>query len=94
MEQFGFSMVEALSCEVPVIASNVSGPKAIINGETGFLIPPDDAEMLARKMILLMEDEELRQRLGKKGRGRVLANFTREVIADRLFQYLTDEEED
>ncbi len=89
VEQFGYSMVEALSCEVPVIASDVSGPKAIIEqGKTGFLIEPNNAQQLAEKITLLMGNKELRGELGKRGRVKVIEHFSNNAIAKRLFELL------
>ena len=67
-EGFGLVIIEAMACGVPVIAFDCeNGPRAIIaDGETGFLIPAFDINLLAEKVMLLMNDHELRYRMGKK----------------------------
>lgn len=66
-EGFGLVIIEAMACGVPVIAFDCeNGPRAIIaDGETGFLIPAFDINLLAEKVMLLMNDHELRYRMGK-----------------------------
>lgn len=66
-EGFGLVIIEAMACGVPVIAFDCeNGPRSIIaDGETGFLIPPFDINLLAEKVMLLMNDHELRYRMGK-----------------------------
>jgi glycosyltransferase involved in cell wall biosynthesis len=87
IEQFGYSMVEALSCEIPVIASDVSGPRAIVeHGKSGLLIPVGNAKKLARAIELLLEDRVMQQKFGATGRKRVLKEFGREVVASKLFK--------
>ena len=66
-EGFGLVIIEAMACGVPVIAFDCeNGPRSIIaDGETGFLIPAFDINLLAEKVMLLMNDHELRYRMGK-----------------------------
>lgn len=90
-EQFGHSIVEALCCEVPVIASGVSGPRHIIrNGLDGYLVKVDDYAELANKIETLMEDEKLRHTFGVFGRRDMVNRFSNEVIANRLHSCLTN----
>src|SRR5437870_9808090 len=64
-ESFGLAALEAMACEVPVIASRVGGlPEVVEHGKTGFLHPPDDLEAMARSAITLLDDEPLRRRMG------------------------------
>ncbi|MBB6446841.1 glycosyltransferase [Bacillus benzoevorans] len=72
-ESFGVAAVEAMACEVPVIATDVSGFKEVmIHGETGYLVPKKNAAAIGEKMYELMLDEKLRKRFGRNGRKRVL----------------------
>lgn len=65
-EPFGRTIIEGMACEVPVIATNIGGPKKIIhNNIDGILIPPKDSEELARKICLLLRKEKLREKLIK-----------------------------
>ena len=67
-EPFGLVIPEAMSCGVPVISYDVPyGPRSIISeGKDGFLIKDNDRKAFAEKMILLMNNIELRQQMGKQ----------------------------
>ncbi|MET0167132.1 MAG: N-acetyl-alpha-D-glucosaminyl L-malate synthase BshA, partial [Vicinamibacterales bacterium] len=59
-ESFGLAALEAMSCEVPVIASRVGGlPEVVAHGATGFLHAPDDLDGMARSAIMVLSDEKL-----------------------------------
>ncbi|MEZ4662667.1 MAG: glycosyltransferase family 4 protein [Caldilineaceae bacterium] len=65
-------VLDAMSCAKPVVASNVSGsPLAVVDGETGFLVPENDAAALAQSLAKLMDNPDLGQRMGQRGRQRV-----------------------
>ena len=62
-------ILEALACEVPVVATDVGGiPELMINGETGYLVPAKNPPELSEKINKLLEDENLRKKMGKIGR--------------------------
>jgi glycosyltransferase involved in cell wall biosynthesis len=64
---------EAMAAELPVVATNVDGAReAIFDGENGFLHEPHDIEEMARSVLKLVNDPELRSEMGRKGRGRAL----------------------
>ena len=65
-EGFGLVLIESMACGVPVMAFDCeNGPRSIItDGENGFLIPPFDIHAFADKIILLMENVELRHKMG------------------------------
>ncbi len=61
-EGFGLALVEAMASGLPVIASDIDGLREIIaDGETGFLVPPDDAAALARKIADVVRRADLEQ---------------------------------
>lgn len=66
-EPFGLVIPEAMSCGVPVVAYNCPfGPSSVIaDGENGFLVDNDDRQSFARRLMMLMNDASLRQRLGE-----------------------------
>ncbi len=67
-ESFGLVVLEAMACGRPVVASHVGGLLSLVrHGETGFLVPPQDPEALAGYLCLLLEDEQLRERMGRCG---------------------------
>jgi len=70
-EGFSNAAVESLAAGVPVVATDVGGNReAIVDGETGFLVPPDDVEQLARSIEKLLGDGDLRRRMGEAARKR------------------------
>jgi glycosyltransferase involved in cell wall biosynthesis len=76
-EGFPLAVLEALLAEKPVVATDVgSVGEAVITGETGLLVPPDDADALAAAIRQLLGDDQLRHRMGARGRRLVLSRFT------------------
>lgn len=72
-ESFGVAAVEAMACEVPVIVSNVGGLReVVIDNETGFVIPKKDYKAIAEKIKKLIDNNELRKKMGKRGRKKVI----------------------
>jgi len=87
-EAFGLVLLEAMRARVPVIASAIPGSgigEVVVDGETGLLTAPGDAEALAAA-ITRMRDPELRRQLGTRGRQRWQDHFTLEHSARRWFQ--------
>jgi len=75
-EGFGRVLVEAACLGKPVVASRVGGiPEVVQDGQTGYLVPPDDPEALSERLLTLLGDRELRLRMGAAGRNRALARF-------------------
>ena len=67
-ESFGLSALEAMSCGVPVVASNVGGlPEVVTDGLTGFLHPPDAVDRMAESAIRMLSDAELHARMAAEG---------------------------
>lgn len=84
MEGFGISVIEAASCELPVIASELEGLKdAIIPLENGILVEPGNAEAFRIAIMDLLTDEEKRRALGKRARLYTKAHFHWDAIAER-----------
>jgi len=76
VEGFGISLVEASACGLPVVAGNSGGiPDAVQDGETGFLVPPEDPAALADAICRLLGDATLATRLGGNGRRAVETHF-------------------
>lgn len=76
-EPFGITPVEAMACARPVIGSDVGGIKAtVVDGDTGFLVPPEDPEALADKLALLKKTPELARRMGEAGYARARRSYT------------------
>lgn len=80
-EPFGLTMLEALSSEKPMIVTNSGGmPEIIRDGINGFVIPVKDFDVLASRVIQLLTDDRLCNRLGYTGRGMVKAHYTEDVV--------------
>ena len=84
-EQFGRVLIEAMACEVPVIGSN-SGEIPNVIGDAGLIFKEGDPDDLASKIKVLINDESLRIELAKKGRQRVLENFTQKRVAEETYK--------
>jgi phosphatidylinositol alpha-1,6-mannosyltransferase len=76
VEGFGISLVEAAACGLPVVAGNSGGiADAVRDGETGFLVPPEDPVAFAGAICRLLADEELAKRVGAAGRRAVETHY-------------------
>ncbi len=83
-ELFGLTLLEAMACATPVIATAVGAlPEVVEDGVTGFLVPPNDARALADRLQWLRRHPEEARRMGERGRARVLERFTWEAVARR-----------
>jgi glycosyltransferase involved in cell wall biosynthesis len=84
-EQFGRVLIETMSCEVPVIGSD-SGEIPNVIGGCGLIFKEGDVGDLYSKIMQLINDIDLRMDLAKKGRQRVLDNFTQEIVAKQTYK--------
>jgi glycosyltransferase involved in cell wall biosynthesis len=83
-EPFGLTPLEAMACGTPVIGSQVGGIAfTVVDGETGFLVPPRDPEALCARLEEMLRDPARRTRMGRAGRARVLSSFTWQQVAMR-----------
>ncbi|QOV90177.1 glycosyltransferase family 4 protein [Humisphaera borealis] len=80
----GFVYLEAMACGIPVIACSGSGSsEAVVDGETGLLVPPNDSGALVTALRRLLSDTALRQSMGQRGRAEVLRRAdSRKCIRD------------
>ncbi len=85
-EGFGLVVTEALWKKTPVVASNIGGiPAQVIDGETGFLVEPDDINSCAEKVVMLLEDKNLSKEIGQKAKEHVRENF---LITRHILDYI------
>lgn len=86
-EAMPYSLLEAGFAGLPSIATAVGGiPEVIENGLDGILIKPEDSEALFSSLLLLSEDEDLRQRLGESLKEKIKAKFSFEKMAEETFK--------
>ncbi|MDQ3668296.1 MAG: N-acetyl-alpha-D-glucosaminyl L-malate synthase BshA [Acidobacteriota bacterium] len=80
-ESFGLAALEAMACEVPVIASRVGGvPEVVTDGETGFLSEVGDIEKMAEDAARLLADADLRRDMGRRARESALARYRTDIV--------------
>jgi len=80
-ESFGLAALEAMSCEVPVVATNVGGLKELIShGVDGYLIKVGDAEALAQYSLKILQETRLQRKIGRSARQKVLKNYTPDKV--------------
>jgi phosphatidyl-myo-inositol dimannoside synthase len=88
-EGLGLAALEAAACGLPVIVGNSGGaPETVRDGDTGFVVPSDDHQLLAERLSLLLDNPALAQRIGSRGRRYVSANFSMESVQARLREAL------
>jgi glycosyltransferase involved in cell wall biosynthesis len=86
-DSFGIPVVEAMASGAPVVASRSGGVvETVKDRETGFIVEKNDAPQMARAIIRLLEDDELRESMGKSGRERALAYFTWDKVAEDMLK--------
>jgi N-acetyl-alpha-D-glucosaminyl L-malate synthase BshA len=80
-ESFGMAALEAMACEVPVVASRIGGlPEVIEDGVTGFLCELDDIQGMADRSIAVLQDRTLRDRVGAAAAEHVRTRFCEDRI--------------
>ena len=80
-ESFGLAALEAMACEVPVVASRVGGLHEVIDdGTTGFLHEPSDVQGMADSGIWLLTDPDLHARIAQESRRSVKKRFCRDLV--------------
>jgi glycosyltransferase involved in cell wall biosynthesis len=90
-EGFGMVLLEAAACGTPAVATHVGGiPAAVVDGETGLLVPPGDPDSLSAALVRIVQDVELRDRLSWKAHKRVTETFTWDIQGTVLVELVED----
>ena len=89
LENLPFSLMEAMSRGLPVVATSVGGvPDLVEDGVTGYLVPPGQVDMLSQRLQALVRDDALRDCLGAAGRRKLEAEFALErCVASHIELY-------
>lgn len=75
-EGFPYTVIESMSCGIPVVATDVGGVSEALDSSCGFICKPKDAVEIGKRVVQLLQDEELRKEMGRNARKKVVENFT------------------
>jgi sugar transferase (PEP-CTERM/EpsH1 system associated) len=93
-EGTAMTLLEAMAAGLPCVVTNVGGnPEIVREGETGFIIPSGDESALTSRISLLLQDEDLRKKMGQAARKRFEENFTVDKMVreyEKIYDQLTD----
>ncbi len=86
-ESQGIVLLEGMAVSTPIVASNIDGYAGVVtHGEEGYLVPPKNIDELAGALVNLLKDDELRRRMGAKGRISA-EKYSWDIIARRVFDF-------
>ena len=86
-EGWGYNVLESACCGVPAIGTRISATvDAILHGKTGILVPVKDPAAMAKAIVALLKEENLRRQLGEAARKRTVRDFDQEKICPLLIQ--------
>lgn len=84
-----FVILEAMAHRLPVVSTDVAGiPEMVLDGDTGLVVPPGDAEALAAALARLAAEPEEARAMGERARRRLLEHFTRRAMVDSMARVL------
>lgn len=90
-EGISSSLVEAASCALPAVVSNVGGnPEVVIDGENGFVMEAGDVDGLRASLIKLIDDKQLRQAMSRQARERIKARFDIKAMTQQYLKVYLD----
>jgi glycosyltransferase involved in cell wall biosynthesis len=90
-ESFGIAYLEAWACRKPVIGARTGPIRCVVDeGIDGLLVDPDDADDIARAIIELLSDSNMRERMGRSGHAKTVTHYTWDKIIDRVERLYVD----
>lgn len=86
-EGLSLTLLEAMAAKKPIVATNVGGnPEVVVEGITGFLVPPKDTDKMSEAIITLLKNSELRKKMGEAGRKRVEDKFSLDIMVSEYIK--------
>lgn len=86
LEPFGITAIEAMACSIPVVAAEIGGLRDIItDGKNGLLFQPGHSGALAKKICTLLDDAEMRKKIGSNGRKRAVEKYDWSKIMSHIY---------
>jgi len=87
-ESFGLAALEAMACEVPVIASRVGGiPEVVDDGLTGCLAAVGDIEKMSADAARMLSDEDLRREMGRRARESAVSRYSTDLVIPQYIEF-------
>ena len=87
VEVIPFALLEAMSCEKPVVSSDIGGVSSAVNdGRNGFLFPVGDIQAMLKSIVKLLSNDELATRLGRSARDTVVEQFSGDTMIDKTIE--------
>ncbi len=87
-ESFGLAALEAMACEVPVVASRVGGiPEVVTDGVDGCLSDMGNVEKMSDDAVMLLTNEDLRRAFGKKARESAVSRYSTDLVIPKYIQF-------
>ncbi|HXD30834.1 MAG TPA: N-acetyl-alpha-D-glucosaminyl L-malate synthase BshA [Pyrinomonadaceae bacterium] len=87
-ESFGLAALEAMACELPVIASRVGGlPEVVTDGETGYLSAVGDVDKMANDAAQLLSDEAFRKEMGQRARESAISRYRTDIVIPKYIDF-------
>jgi len=84
-ESHGIAVLEAMAHGLPCVVADTGGlPESVVDGETGYVCPPDDTAGFAGRILQLLEDPAMRERMGVAGQQRVARCFSKEIQEQKI----------
>jgi glycosyltransferase involved in cell wall biosynthesis len=85
------SVLEAMACGLPVVATNIRGSREeVVQDETGYLVPIRNPQALGEAIVSVAHDSELRNRMGRAGRKRAEERFDEDTVLDLQLLHMSD----
>ncbi|MEJ7616431.1 MAG: N-acetyl-alpha-D-glucosaminyl L-malate synthase BshA [Pyrinomonadaceae bacterium] len=87
-ESFGLAALEAMACEVPVVATEVGGiPEVVTDGETGYLSAIGDVEKMGADAARILADEVSRKEMGRRARESAISRYSTELVIPQYIEF-------